>query len=226
MEKAQPQATLYLVYLGLIIYIPIVPDTWARGLLMLNQRLKLLFSTELMAMLATPPLTPTDTLPTLTPMVATPKLMVPDMAHTPTWDKMFTTPSIQSVHTELKLSVMARGQLMLPFCMELMAMLPPTPMDTLATPYTLPSLPLSVGASLLALLQGLPLEKAQAQATLYLVNSCLIIYIPMVPGTWARGLLMLNRRLMLLFCMELMAMLPPTPMDTLATPDTLPAGAR
>ena len=96
-------------------------------------------------MLATPPLTPMDTLPTLTPMVATPMLMVPDMAHTPTWDKMFTTPSIQSIHTELKLSVMARGllmlsqKLMLPSCMELMAMLPPTPMDTLATPDTLPT---------------------------------------------------------------------------------------
>ena len=105
-----------------------VPGTWARGLLMLNQRLKLLFSTKLMAMLATPPLTPTDTLPTLTPMVATPMLMVPDMAHSPTWDKMFTTPSIQSIHTELKLSVMARGLLMLPSCMELMAMLPPSTM--------------------------------------------------------------------------------------------------
>merc|ERR1711954_531050 len=168
-----------------------VAGTWARGLLMLNQRLMLL----------------TVMLP-LTPMMATPMLMVPDMAHSPTRDKMFTTPSIQSIHTELNLSVMARGQLMLPFCMELMDMLPPTPMDTLATPYTLPSLPLSVGASLLALLQGLPLEKAQAQATLYLVNLCLIIYIPMVPGTWARGLLMLNQRLILLFCMELMVMLP------------------
>merc|ERR1712081_74876 len=92
---------------------PMMPGTWARGLLMLNQRLMLLFSTELMAVLATPPLTPTDTLPTLTPMVATPMLMVPDMAHTPTWDKMFTTPSIQSIHTELKLSVMARGLLKL-----------------------------------------------------------------------------------------------------------------
>ena len=66
----------------------------------------------------------------LTPMVATPMLMVPDMVHTPTWDKMFTIPSMQSIHTELKLSVMARGllmlsqKLMLPFCMELMAMLP------------------------------------------------------------------------------------------------------
>ena len=80
-----------------------------------------------------------DTLPTLTPMVATPMLMVPDLAHTPTWDKMFTTPSIQSIHTELKLSVMARGllmlrqKLMLLFCMKLMAMLPPSPMDTLPT---------------------------------------------------------------------------------------------
>ena len=46
-------------------------------------------------------------------------------------------PSMQSIHTELKLSVMARGLLMLPSCMELMAMLPPTPMDTLATPDTL-----------------------------------------------------------------------------------------
>merc|ERR1712081_23917 len=113
LEKAQAQATLYLVNLCLIIYSPMVPGTWARGLLMLNQRLKLLFSTKLMAMLATPPLTPTDILPTLTPMVATPLLMVPDMAHTPTWDKMFTTPSMQSIHTELKLSVMARGLLKL-----------------------------------------------------------------------------------------------------------------
>ena len=48
----------------------------------------------------------------LTPMVATPMLMVPDMVHTPTWDKMFTIPSMQSIHTELKLSVMARGLLM------------------------------------------------------------------------------------------------------------------
>ena len=64
----------------------------------------------------------------LTPMVATPMLMVPDMVHTPTWDKMFTIPSMQSIHTELKLSVMARGLLMLPSCMELMAMLPPTTM--------------------------------------------------------------------------------------------------
>merc|ERR1711954_48857 len=115
-----------------------VAGTWARGLLMLNQRLMLL----------------TVMLP-LTPMMATPMLMVPDMAHSPRRNKMFTTPSIQSIHTELKLSVIARGQLMLPFCMELMAMLPPTSMDTLATPYTLPSLPLSLGASLLALLQGL-----------------------------------------------------------------------
>merc|ERR1712081_31245 len=83
---------------------PMVPGTWARGLLMLNQRLMRLFSTELMAMLATPPLTPMDTLPTLTPMVATPMLMVPDIAHTPTWDKMFTSPSNQSIHTELELS--------------------------------------------------------------------------------------------------------------------------
>ena len=98
---------------------------------MLNQRLMLLFCMELMVMLP------------LTPMMATPMLMVPDMAHSPTWNKMFTTPSIQSIHTELKLSVMARGllmlsqKLMLPSCMELMAMLPPTPMDTLATPDTL-----------------------------------------------------------------------------------------
>merc|ERR1719348_2266810 len=44
---------------------------------------------------------------------------------------------------------------------------------------------------------------------------------PMVLGTWARGLLMPSPRLMLLFSMELMDtldMLPPTPMDTLATP--------
>ena len=35
-------------------------------------------------------------------------------------------PSMQSIHTELKLSVMARGLLMLPSCMELMGMLPPS----------------------------------------------------------------------------------------------------
>ena len=93
-------------------------------------------------------------------------------------------------------------------------------MDTLATPYTLPSLPLSLGASLLALLQGLPLEKAQAQATLYLVNLCLIIYSPMVKGTWARGQFLLNQSLKLLFSTKLMAMLatpPLTPTDTLPT---------
>ena len=152
---------------------------------MLRQKLMLLFCMKLMAMLTPSPM---DTLPTLTPMVATPMLMVPDMAHTPTWDKMFTTPSIQSIHTELKLSVMARGllmlsqKLMLPSCMELMAMLPPTTMV----------------------------------ATLTL----------MVPSTWARGLLMLSQRLMLLFCVELMVMLSPTHMDTLATSDTLPAGAK
>merc|ERR1712081_156350 len=93
-----------------------------------------------MAILATPPLTPMDTQPTLTPMVTTPMLMVPDMAHTPTWDKMFTTPSMQSIHTELKLSVMSRGllmlsqKLMLPSCMEFMAMLPPTTMVATLTP--------------------------------------------------------------------------------------------
>ena len=70
------------------------------------------------------------------------------------------------------------------------------------------------------------MEKAQPQATLYLVYLGLIIYIPIVPDTWVRGLLMLNQKLILLFCMELMAMLPPTPMDNLATPDTLPAGAK
>merc|ERR1711954_525360 len=106
--------------------------------------------------------------------------MVPDMVHTPTWDKMFSIPSMQSIHTELKLSVMARGLLMLPSCMELMAMLPPTTMV----------------------------------ATLTL----------MVPSSWARGLLMLSQRLMLLFCVELMVMLFLTHMDTLATSDTLPAG--
>ena len=121
-----------------------VPSTWARGLLMLNQTLMLLFCMELMAML--PPTLDTlatpDTLPTLTPMVANPMLMVPDMAHTPSRDKKFTTPSNQSIHRELKLSVVARGllmlsqKLMLLFSTELMAMLatpPLTPTDTLPT---------------------------------------------------------------------------------------------
>ena len=108
----------------------------------------------------------------LTPMVATPMLMVPDMVHTPTWDKMFTIPSMQSIHPELKLSVMARGLLMLP-------------PSTMVAALTL-----------------------------------------MVPSTWARGLLMLSQRLMLLLCVDLMVMLSPTHMDTLATSDTLPTGAK
>merc|ERR1712115_661436 len=76
---------------------PMVPGTWARGLLMPSLRLMLLFSMELMAMLATPPLTPTDTLPTLTPMVAIPMPMAPDLALTPTWDKMYNTHPIQNI---------------------------------------------------------------------------------------------------------------------------------
>ena len=48
----------------------------------------------------------------------------------------------------------------------------------------------------------------------------------MVPSTWARGLLMLSQRLMLLFCVDLMVMLSPTHMHTLATSDTLLAGAK
>merc|ERR1712115_753555 len=84
---------------------PMVPGTWARGLLMLSPRLMPLFSMELMAMLATPPLTPTYTLPTLTPMVATPMLMEPDMAPTPTWDKTHTSTPINNIHAELKISI-------------------------------------------------------------------------------------------------------------------------
>merc|ERR1719342_1445898 len=84
---------------------PMAPGTWARGLLMLSQRLMPLFFMELTDMLATPPLTPTDILPTLTPMVATPMLMEPDMALTPTWDKMFSSTSIHNIHTELKMSI-------------------------------------------------------------------------------------------------------------------------
>ena len=74
---------------------------------------------------------------------STPMLMVPDMVHTPTWDKMFTIPSMQSIHTELKLSVMARGLLMLPSCMELMAMLPPSTMVAALTLMMLATPPLT-----------------------------------------------------------------------------------
>ena len=106
-----------LFYMCVVIYIPMVPGTWARGLLMLNQRLKLLFSTKLMAMLATSPLTLTDTLPS-TPMVTTLTLMVPS-----TWARGV---------------LMLSQRLMLLFCVELTVMLSPTHMDTLATSDTLP----------------------------------------------------------------------------------------
>merc|ERR1719347_2403576 len=93
---------------------PMVLGTWARGLLMLSQRLMLLFSMAPMAMLAMLlPLIPTDTLPTLTPMVATPTPMVLG-----TWARGL---------------LMLSQRLMLLFSMELTAMLatpPPTPTDT------------------------------------------------------------------------------------------------
>ena len=52
-------------------------------------------------------------------------------------------PSMQSIHTELKLSVMARGLLMLPSCMELMAMLPPSTMVAAFTLIMLATPPLA-----------------------------------------------------------------------------------
>merc|ERR1712098_410205 len=86
----------------------------ARGLLMLSLRLMPLFYTPTMDMPL--PLTPMDTLPTLTPMVLTLTLMV--------------------------LGILARGLLMLSLrlmllfsmeTMDMLDMLPPTPMDTLDT---------------------------------------------------------------------------------------------
>merc|ERR1711920_747710 len=86
----------------------------ARGLLTLSLRLMLLFCTPTMDMLL--PLTPMDTLPTLTPMVLTLTLMV--------------------------LGTLVRGLLMLSLrlmllssmeTMDMLDMLPPTHMDTLDT---------------------------------------------------------------------------------------------
>ena len=62
-------------------------------------------------------------------------------------------PSMQSIHTELKLSVIAKGMLMLPSCMELMGMLPPSTMVAALTLMLLSTPPLtSMMATLMAML--------------------------------------------------------------------------
>merc|ERR1712193_506555 len=81
---------------------------------MLNLRLMPLFSMAPMVMLAMLlHLTPMDTPPTLTPMVATPIPMVPDMVLTPTWDKIHTTFSFHNIHTELKIPIYESKQMII-----------------------------------------------------------------------------------------------------------------
>ena len=57
--------------------------------------------------------------------------------------------------------------------LKLRSSLSPTTMLSMMATLALPSLPLSLGASLLALLQGFPSEKAQAQG--YFVSSLICV---------------------------------------------------
>merc|ERR1712003_26654 len=125
---------------------------------------------------------------------------------------------------------------------EPMAMLPPMPMATLATPIPMELIPTAMedtdtlargllmlslrlmllsSMELMDMLGMLPLMPMDTLAMLDTPMPMVPTPMPMVLGTLARGLLMPNLRLMPLFSMELMdmlGMLPPTPMDTLDTP--------